>query len=205
MIIYHDKNKIWRFVCKLLFIEYYHINHQQRMKKAVFYFYSLLFVGICSSSFAQDAEANLLAQKIELPGISKPIAAYINAVRVGNLLYLSGKIAQKPDGTYITGKLGKELSIEQGYEAAKWVAITHLAVIKNELGSLNKVKRIVKVLGFINSSDSFYDQPKVLNGYSELMLTIFGEKGKHARSAIGVNALPMNAAVEVELIVEIEN
>ncbi len=205
MIIYKDKNKIWRFVCKLLFIEYYHINHQQRMKKAIFYFYSLLFVSLCSPSFAQEAEANLVAQKIELPTVSKPVAAYVNAVRVGNLLYLSGKLPQKPDGTYITGTLGKELSVEQGYDAAKLVAIAHLAVIKNELGSLNKVKRIVKVLGFIHSSENFYEQPKVLNGYSELMLMIFGEKGKHARSAIGVNTLPMNAAVEVELIVEIEN
>jgi enamine deaminase RidA (YjgF/YER057c/UK114 family) len=124
---------------------------------------------------------------------------------VGNLLFLSGKGPNKPDGSYVTGKVGKDLTIEEGYEAAKLAAISHLAVLKAELGSLNKVKRIVKVLGMVNCTEDFKDQPKVINGYSDFMVEIFGEKGKHARSAVGMNSLPMNIAVEVEVIVEIED
>jgi len=111
----------------------------------------------------------------------------------------------KPDGNYIVGKLGKDLTIEQGYEAARLAAIEHIAVLKSELGDLNKVKRIVKVLGMVNSTDDFIEQPKVINGYSDLMVSVFGEKGKHARSAVGLNTLPMNIAVEIEVIVEIED
>ena len=132
-----------------------------------------------------------------------PVANYVDAVRVGNLIYLSGKGPQKADGTYITGKLGKDLTIEQGYEAARLTAINHLSVLKRELGSLNKVKRVVKVLGMVNCTEDFKDQPKVMNGYSDLMVEIFGEKGKHARSAVGMNALPFGIAVEVEIILEV--
>jgi enamine deaminase RidA (YjgF/YER057c/UK114 family) len=154
---------------------------------------------------AQDAETKLKEKGIVLTPPGKPIANYVNAVRVGNLLFLAGKGPSKPDGTYITGKVGKDLTIEQGYEAARLTAINHLAVLKSELGSLNKVKRIVKVLGMVNCTDDFKDQPKVINGYSDLMVEIFGEKGKHARSAVGMYALPMGMAVEVEVIVEVEN
>jgi enamine deaminase RidA (YjgF/YER057c/UK114 family) len=153
---------------------------------------------------AQDAETRLKEKGIVLVTPSSPVANYVNAVRVGNLLYLAGKGPSKPDNTYITGKVGRELTIEQGYEAARMTAINHLAVIKSELGSLNKVKRIVKVLGMVNCTEDFKDQPKVINGYSDLMVEIFGEKGKHARSAVGMYALPFNMAVEVEVIVEIE-
>ena len=125
-------------------------------------------------------------------------------VRVGNLLFLSGKGPTRPDGTNITGKVGRELTVEQGYDAAKLVAINHLAVLKAELGDLSKVKHIVKVLGMVNCTEDFKDQPKVINGYSDLMVAIFGDKGKHARSAVGMYALPMNIAVEVEVIVEVE-
>ena len=154
---------------------------------------------------SQDPENKLKEKGIELLPPSKPVANYVNVVRTGNLLYLSGKGPLKPDGTYITGKQGKDLTIEQGYEAARFVAISHLAVLKAELGSLNKVKRIVKVLGMVNCDENFKDHPKVINGYSDLMVDIFGEKGKHARSAVGMNSLPMNIAVEVELVVEIED
>ncbi len=153
---------------------------------------------------AQDAEAKLKEKGIVLATPSSPVANYVNAVRVGNLLYLAGKGPTKPDNTNITGKVGRDLTIEQGYEAARLTAINHLAVIKNELGSLNKVKRIVKVLGMVNCTEDFKDQPKVINGYSDMMVEIFGEKGKHARSAVGMYALPFNMAVEVEVIVEIE-
>ena len=153
---------------------------------------------------AQDAEAKLKEKGIELAPPSAPVANYVNVVRVGNLLFLSGKGPNKPDGSYVTGKVGKDLTIEQGYEASKLAAISHLAVLKAELGFLNKVKRIVKVLGMVNCTDDFKDQPKVINGYSDFMVEIFGDKGKHVRSAVGMNSLPMNIAVEVEVIVEVE-
>lgn len=154
---------------------------------------------------AQDAETRLKEKGITLIEPSKPVANYVNVVRVGNLLFLAGKGPTKADGTLITGKVGKDLTIEQGYEAARITAINHLSVLKAELGSLNKVKRVVKVLGMVNCADDFKDQPKVINGYSDLMVEIFGDKGKHARSAVGMNALPSNIAVEVEVIVEVED
>lgn len=153
---------------------------------------------------AQDPEAKLKEKGIVLPQPQQPVANYVNAVRVGNLLFLAGKGPTKADGTHITGKVGKDLSIEQGYEAARLTAINHIAVLKAELGDLKKVKRIVKVLGMVNCTEDFKDQPKVINGYSDLMVEVFGEKGKHARSAVGMNALPLNIAVEVEVIVEVE-
>lgn len=153
---------------------------------------------------AQDAELKLKEKGIELTTPGNPVANYVHAVRAGNLLFLAGKGPTKPDGTNITGKLGKDLTIEQGYEAARLVAINHLSVLKAELGSLDKVKRIIKVLGMVNCTEDFKDQPKVMNGYSDLMVEIFGDKGKHARSAVGMHALPSNIAVEVEVIVEVE-
>ncbi len=165
----------------------------------------ITFLGLSSAVFAQDAETKLNEKGIVLTPPSSPVANYVNAVRVGNLLFLAGKGPQKPDNTYITGKVGKDLTIELGYEAARLTAIAHLAVLKNELGSLNKVKRIVKVLGMVNCTEDFKDQPKVINGYSDFMVEIFGEKGKHARSAVGMVALPFNMAVEVEVIVEIQD
>ena len=157
-----------------------------------------------ATTIAQDAETRLKQKGITLPEPQKPVANYVNAVRVGNLLYLAGKGPTKPDGSNITGKVGKDLTIEQGYEAAQLTAINHLAVLKAELGSLNKVKRIVKVLGMVNCTEDFKDQPKVINGYSDLMVEIFGDKGKHARSAVGMYILPLNIAVEVEVVVEVE-
>ncbi len=156
------------------------------------------------STLAQTAEQKIIDNGIQLTIPSKPVANYVNAVRVGNLLYLSGKGPNKIDGSQVIGKVGKNLSLEEGYEAARLTAINHLSVLKAELGSLNKVKRIVKVLGMVNCTDEFIDHPKVINGYSDLMVKIFGEKGKHARSAVGMSSLPSGIAVEVELIVEIE-
>lgn len=154
---------------------------------------------------AQTPEQKIIEKGIVLTTPSKPVANYVNAVRVGNLIYLSGKGPKQADGTTdITGKVGKDLTIEQGYAAARSTAIQHLSVLKAELGSLNKVKRIVKVLGMVNCEGTFTDQPKVINGYSDLMVEIFGEKGKHARSAVGMVGLPNNIAVEVEVIVEVE-
>ena len=155
------------------------------------------------AAYSQTAEEKLKQSGITLPVPQKPIANYINAVRVGNLIYLAGKGPSKPDGSNITGKVGKELTIQQGYEAARLTGINQLAVLKAELGSLNKVKRIVKVFGMVNCTEDFFDQPKVINGFSDLMVEIFGENGKHARAAVGMYALPMNIAVEVEMIVEV--
>jgi enamine deaminase RidA (YjgF/YER057c/UK114 family) len=154
---------------------------------------------------AQDAETRLKELKIELPAIGQPLANYVHVVRSGNLLFLAGKGPSKSDGSYITGKVGTDLSIEQGREAARLTAINQLAVLKAELGSLDKVKRIVKVLGMVNCPAEFKDHPKVINGFSDLMVAVFGEKGKHARSAVGMCSLPNNMAVEIELIVEVED
>jgi len=141
---------------------------------------------------------------IELPPASVPVATYVNAVTTGNLVFLAGKGPQKPDGSYITGKVGKDLTIEEGYAAARLTGINQLAALKAHLGSLDRVKRIVKVNGMVNCHSDFTNQPEVINGFSDLMVEVFGEKGKHARAAVGMNSLPRNIAVEVEMIVEIE-
>jgi enamine deaminase RidA (YjgF/YER057c/UK114 family) len=154
---------------------------------------------------AQTPEENLAKQGIQLPKVPVPVASYVNIVRTGNLLFLSGKGPSRADGSMMTGKLGRDCSIDSGYYAARLAAIAHLAVLKEALGSLTKVKRIVKVSGMVNCTENFTDQPKVINGYSDLMLQVFGDKGKHARSAVGMNALPFGIPVEVELIVEVED
>jgi len=153
---------------------------------------------------AQTPEERLAKLGLTLPATSAPAANYVNVVRTGNLLYLAGKGPTAPDGQWITGKLGLDVTIQDGYEAAKSVALAHIAVLKNELGDLSKVKRIVKVNGYVNSTPDFIEQPKVMNGYSDMMVAVFGDQGKHARSSVGVCALPMNIAVEVEVIVEVE-
>ncbi len=152
-----------------------------------------------------DVEAKLKELGIELMETPPPMANYVNAVRTGNLIFLAGKGPRKADGTYITGKLGSNLTVEEGYEAARLVAIAQLSVLKTELGDLNKVKRIVKVLGMVNSEPDFVEQPAVVNGFSDLMVEVFGDKGKHARAAVGMGSLPSGIAVEIEAIVEVED
>ena len=144
-----------------------------------------------------DPEERLRELNITLPTPPQPVANYVNGVRAGNLIFLAGKGPKYPDGTELSGKLGGNITIEQGYEGARQTAINQLSVLKVMLGDLNKVKRIVKVLGLVNSSPNFIDQPKVVNGFSDLMIDIFGERGKHARAAIGVNSLPRGQAVEI--------
>jgi enamine deaminase RidA (YjgF/YER057c/UK114 family) len=153
---------------------------------------------------AQDPEARLKELKIELFKPVAPMANYVRAVRTGNLIYLSGHGPTRADGTNIQGKVGRELTVEQGYDAARQTGIALLSTLKSEIGDLSKVKRIVKVLGMVNCTEDFKDQPKVINGFSDLMVAVFGEKGKHARSAVGMYALPSNIAVEIEMIVEVE-
>jgi len=170
--------------------------------KSILALFILLF--LASSSFAQiDFDKKLKDMGIELFPPSKPMGSYVKAVRTGNLLYLAGSGPARPDGTNITGKVGKDLTLEQGADAARQAGISILSTLKAELGDLNKVKRVVKVLGMVNCTENFYDQPKVMNGFSDLMVAVFGDKGKHARSAVGMYALPSNIAVEVEIIVEI--
>lgn len=152
-----------------------------------------------------DPEARLKDLGIELPSAPKPVANYVNGVRSGNLIFLAGKGPRYPDGKEMTGKLGQDVTIEEGYKGARLTAINQLAVLKDMLGDLKKVKRIVKVLGFVNSDPAFVDQPKVINGFSDLMVAVFGERGKHARAAIGVASLPRAQAVEIELVVEVED
>ena len=152
-----------------------------------------------------QAEARLKEMGIKLPSAVTPVANYVPAVRTGNLVFLSGHGPFKEDGSLITGKVGSELTEEQGYEAARRVAVGLLGSLKAEIGDLEKVKRVVKLLGLVNCTSDFTDQPKVINGASDLLVEVFGARGKHARSAIGTNALPMNIAVEIELIVEVSD
>ena len=140
-----------------------------------------------------------------LPTAPKPLAVYRPSLRVGNLLYVSGHGPLRPDGTLHTGIVGKDLTLEQGQDAARQVALAVLATVKANLGTLNKVKRLIKTLGWVASADDFVDQPKVMNGWSELMREVFGEEaGVGVRSAIGTNVLPGNIAVEVECLFEVE-
>lgn len=150
-----------------------------------------------------DPEAKLEELGITLITPGTPVASYVHVVRTGNLLFLAGKGPRKADGKNIVGKLGADLTIEEGYEAARVAGINQLAVLKAELGNLNKVKRIVKVKGMVNAIPEFTNQSKVVNGYSDLMVAVFGDKGKHARAAVGMGSLPGNMAVEVEMIVEV--
>ena len=152
----------------------------------------------------QDVYENLKKLGIELIEPTKPIANYVKAVRTGNLIFLTGHGPAKPDGTNVTGKVGKNLTIQEGQEAARYAAISLISTLHAEIGDLNKVKRIVKVVGMVNCIDTFGDQPKVINGCSDLLVAVFGDKGKHARAAVGMNSLPSNIAVEIEMIVEVE-
>jgi enamine deaminase RidA (YjgF/YER057c/UK114 family) len=149
-------------------------------------------------------ETKLKEMGVELPPSLTPVANYVPAVRTGNLVFLSGHGPLKEDGSLIIGKVGSDLTTEQGYEAARRIAIGLLGSLKAEIGDLDKVKRVVKLLGLVNCPSDFKDQPKVINGASDFFVEVFGDKGKHARSAVGTNALPMNIAVEIEMIVEIE-
>ncbi len=141
---------------------------------------------------------------LELPQLPAPVANYVRAVRTGDLVFLAGHGPARPEGGYVTGKLGADLDVEEGYAAARATGLALLASLKAEIGSLDRVRRIVKVLGMVNSVPEFTDQHKVMNGFSDLMVEVFGERGKHARSAVGMVSLPIGLAVEIEMIVEVE-
>lgn len=148
-------------------------------------------------------ERRLKELDIELPQPPKPVATYIPAVRTGDLLFLSGVLPMQNGQLAFSGKLGRDLTVEQGMEAAKLALLNALAIVKQELGSLDRVTRVVKVVGHVASAEGFTDQPLVLNGASDLLVAIFGEAGRHARVAVGAAELPRRAAVEVELILSV--
>lgn len=150
-----------------------------------------------------SAEDKVRELGIDLEGGSPPIGSYVAAVRTGNLVYVSGQIPTRPDGSRPTGKLGEEISVDDGYAAARLAAIGLLARLRNELGSLNRVRRIVKVNGYVNAVPEFVQHAQVINGASDLLVAVFGEQGLHARAAVGVGSLPAGCPVEVELIAEI--
>jgi enamine deaminase RidA (YjgF/YER057c/UK114 family) len=151
-----------------------------------------------------SAEKRLRQLGIELGKVSSPVANYVNAVRTGNLLFLAGK-GPRPgaDGKRPAGKVGREYTADEAYQHARTVGLDLLAVMRSELGSLDRVKRVVKLLGMVNAVPDFTEHPRVINGCSDLFVEVFGDAGKHARSAVGMGSLPMAIPVEIECIVEV--
>ena len=175
----------------------------------------LLLVVVCGLGIAQalradaqagdpDPEQRLKELGIKLRTPPAPVANYVTAVRTGNLVFLAGHGPRKPEGGYVTGRVGRDLTLKQGYEAARLTAIDLLCSLKAEIGDLNKVKRVVKVMGMVNSDESFTQHPKVVNGCSDLLVAVFGDRGRHARCAVGMGSLPFNIPVEIDMIVEVE-
>lgn len=171
------------------------------------FFTTVIFaLSLSVNSFAEQLSPEQVLKKldIQLEAKGAPTANFVYAVRTGNLVFTAGHIPKGKDGKFITGKLGKDLTVEQGQAAARYSGISLLSTLKQELGDLSRVKRIVKVTGMVNATPDFTKHSQVINGFSDLMVEVFGEKGKHARSAVGMGSLPINAAVEIEMIVEIE-
>jgi enamine deaminase RidA (YjgF/YER057c/UK114 family) len=175
---------------------------QKKIAMRILFGILALSVIAATTARAQTAEENLKQKNITLPALNMPVGNYVQAVRSGNLLFLGGR---GPLPFTPLGKVGKDLSIEQGYQAARVTGLNTLATVRATLGSLNKVKRVVKVLGMVNCAPGFTDHPKVMNGFSDLMVEVFGEAiGKHARTAVGVSELYQNIPVEIEMILEVE-
>ena len=151
-----------------------------------------------------EVEQRLKAKGLELSQKPSPIANYVSAVRVGNLVFLSGHGPTRDGQLVFRGKLGVDMDVATGYQAAQQVALNLLATLKNEIGDLDRVKRVVKLLGMVNCAPDFGQQPEVINGASDLLTEVFGDRGRHARSAVGMQALPRGIAVEIEMIVEVE-
>ena len=171
------------------------------------YILTIITIMVTQAGLAQtdfDPEAQLKKLNIELGKVSPPVATYVKAVQTGNLVYLSGHVPDEVPGKRTRGKVGSQLSVDEGKEAARITAVSLITTLKWHLGDLKKVKRIVKVFGMVNADPSFTQHPVVMNGCSDLLVAVFGERGKHARSAIGMGSLPLDAAVEIEMIVEVE-
>lgn len=166
----------------------------------------LLFALIAGTVYGQELspEQRLNELGIQLPDPPAPVANYVRAVQTGNLVFLAGHGPHLPDGKYITGKLGRDLTLEEGYAAARQTGIALLASLKQEIGDLSRVTRIVMVNGMVNATPDYTEHPNVINGCSDLLVEVFGpEIGKHARAAVGMNSLPIGIAVEIEMIVEV--
>lgn len=149
---------------------------------------------------AGDIEARLRHLGLELPAAPNPVANYVPAVQAGQLLFISGQIAKAADGSVVAGSVGSDLTVEEGQKAARLCALNILAQAKAALGSLDRIERVVRLTGFVNSGAGFADHPKVVNGASDLMVEVFGDKGRHTRAAVGASGLPANTAVEVDAI-----
>ncbi len=149
------------------------------------------------------AEENITRLGIDVSTPATPVANYVPAVRTGNLVFVSGQGPRRPGGEYMKGKVGDDVTEDQAYEAARLCCVNLLAALKSVIGDLNKVQSVVKLLGMVNAVPGFTDHPKVINGCSDLLVEVFGDRGKHARSAVGMGSLPMQIPVEIEMIVEI--
>lgn len=150
-------------------------------------------------------EQRLAQLGLKLPETSAPVANYVPAVRTGNLLFVAGHISRDPAGKVIAGKIGRDLAEAAGVDAARGVALALLATLKAELGDLSRVRRIVRVGGFVHCTDDYQRQPAVMNGASDLFVAVFGDAGRHARTSVGASALPLGAAVEIDLVVEVRD
>jgi len=175
----------------------------------------ILFLSACNNSTSEtqkntdlykyDVEERIKELGLELRIPGAPVANYVNAVKAGDLVFMAGKGPRSGESSFVTGKVGSDLTLEQGYEAARLAAIEQLSALKAEIGDLNRVVRIVKVLGMVNADPEFTDHSKVVNGFSDLMVEVFGERGKHARAAVGMSSLPRGFACEVEMVVQIRD
>jgi enamine deaminase RidA (YjgF/YER057c/UK114 family) len=159
---------------------------------------------ILAAAATGTPEEKIAALGLALPAVSSPVANYVPAVRSGSLVFLAGHIPRSADGKVITGKVGRDATEKDANAAARVTTLALLATLKHEIGDLKKVKRIVRVGGFVNATDTFQSQSQVINGCSDLLVSVFGDRGKHARAAIGVASLPLGAVVEIEMIVEVE-
>lgn len=165
---------------------------------------SLLSLAPLGAADTSTPEAKLAALGLTLPATNAPIANYVPAVRTGNLVFLSGHIPRDAAGKVIAGKVGRDATEQEANAAARVTTLALLATLKKEIGDLSKVKRIVKVGGFVNAVDDFKAQPQVMNGCSDLLVAVFGDRGRHARAALGMGSLPVGAVVEIEMIVEVQ-
>lgn len=150
-----------------------------------------------------NPEERLAQLGIDVSTPASPVANYVPAVRTGNLVFVSGQGPRRPDGSMVTGKVGSAVSLDEAYEAARLCGVNLIAALKSQVGDLGNVRRIVKLLGMVNAEPGFTDHPKVINGCSDLLVDVFGENGKHARSAVGMGSLPDQISVEIEMIAEV--
>ena len=162
-----------------------------------------LWLLLAPAVVAGGAEARLKELGITLSKPNPPVANYVRAVRAGNLVFLSGHGPARAEGGFVSGKVGGELTLEQGQEAARLTAISLLSSLRAEIGDLDKVVRVVRVFGMVNCGPDFKDHSLVINGCSDLLVAVFGEQGRHARAAVGMTSLPMGLAVEIEMVVEV--